>query len=79
MPIGLGHVRQSKSSPAFQDFQDRLEDEMISGGAYQPEVCARCVLNGSRLCTRNGCDMAAQDAIVYLNGGRQPDPPRVQR
>ena len=46
------------------------------GGTYRPEVCARCNLRDTHLCTRTGCDITPLEAVIELNGGRMPNLPK---
>lgn len=50
---------------------------MVFGGIYRPEVCRACSLFETHLCTRQGCEVTAQQAIVDLNGGRPSALPKV--
>ena len=51
--------------------------DMVFGGTYRPEVCRACSLFETHLCTRQGCEVTAQQAIVDLNGGRPSALPKV--
>jgi hypothetical protein len=42
-----------------------------------PAACDACDLLHTPACTWGGCAVSAQQAVIDLNGGRQPSPPKV--